>query len=316
MMKVAAALGLVSVALAQDSSSATSSDSNSYGATGFSIYPNYNGSSRVPMGPGMITLAQALSGSNQAVTLNWKNLYGDPACDGSPSSVPNSCGVHIHWGTACEAGVVQGHMFNKDVLASDPWTQVRYVQGQGTKLQVETGFPVSVLVEQGVLLIHDKQGNRMACSQMASGIAPAPLFWQAGGFGVYPGYQGSVRISSGSGVLTASQALSGSNEAVKLVWGDLQGDPSCNGTLNDLPNSCGVHIHWGTSCAAGAVQGHLYNAGFLGPDPWKPVTYVQGQHGTALVETGYSMQTMAQQGVLIAHDKLGQRVACSMFAQP
>lgn len=321
MVKVAAAASLVSVALAKEPTY-HANGREIYGATGFSAFPGYRGRVGLPPSPGLVTVTQASKG---VVSLNWHDLYGDPNCDGSPGYAVNSCGLHIHWGTSCYG--VEGRMWDMNGVDWDPWQGVRYTYGQGMmNVQVETGYPASELVAHGVIIIHDYYGYFMACSRMARGVAlmstppqlqalQSPATWQAANFSVYPGYSGSVRISSNSSVMTASQAVSGSIDAVKLTWQGLQGDPECNGERNGVSNSCGLHIHFGTSCEAGAVQGHMFKTGFLGPDPWTNVTYVHGQNGHALVATGFSVQKMAEEGVLVAHDKLGQRVACSKLSR-
>ena len=91
-------------------------------------------------------------------------------------------------------------------------------------------------------------------------------------------------------------------------------DPACaSGSDPAIPNSCGVHIHAGTSCSADAL-GHYYT-GAVTTDPWTDVYYTVDGLGTASatvsVDTGSSASVMGRR-VLIFHAYDGSRIACTL----
>ena len=66
-------------------------------------------------------------------------------------------------------------------------------------------------------------------------------------------------------------------------------DPLCVNGAGEAGNSCGVHIHVGSSCASDA-GGHYYT-GIVTSDPWTNVGYTSAgcdgtADGTATVTTG------------------------------
>ena len=85
-------------------------------------------------------------------------------------------------------------------------------------------------------------------------------------------------------------------------------------------NSCGIHIHSGTTCADDA-GGHYYDDGTITNDPWAIVEY--GGHGTtsgtaigtASVETGL-LSSELEGRTLIVHGYDGGRIACALLAGP
>jgi Cu/Zn superoxide dismutase len=85
-------------------------------------------------------------------------------------------------------------------------------------------------------------------------------------------------------------------------------EPACE-TAGPEPNSCGIHIHSGTSCDTQAQQdGHYYNPA-IADDPWKSIVYTTGTNTTGEVEYGYTAaETFGK--VFIVHDYDGKRVTC------
>merc|ERR1719284_1715812 len=86
----------------------------------------------------------------------------------------------------------------------------------------------------------------------------------------YYSYTGSPKVSGkvavqGTGLMTtATQTLSWQLSGV---------DPACKrGASPDIKNSCGLHIHQGTSCYDNAL-GHYWNTTLFEADPWATVSY-------------------------------------------
>merc|ERR1712139_290190 len=85
-------------------------------------------------------------------------------------------------------------------------------------------------------------------------------------------------------------------------------------TAGNAKNSCGIHIHAGSSCKNSETQGgHFWNKAFTPEDPWKSVTFsefVQGDRAAGSVSVNYYEPSSVGR-VLIVHDRNGARVACS-----
>jgi Cu/Zn superoxide dismutase len=71
-------------------------------------------------------------------------------------------------------------------------------------------------------------------------------------------------------------------------------------------NSCGIHIHSGTTCASDAGS-HYYDEGTITDDPWATVAYGEyepgtvGSHsGTASVDTGLSSSALEGRALIYA----------------
>ena len=87
-------------------------------------------------------------------------------------------------------------------------------------------------------------------------------------------------------------------------------DPSCSSPSSAI-NSCGIHIHAGTSCTENA-QGHYYT-GTVTADPWTTVVYtavVYTAGGSKTVNTG-ATNVQIRGRTFIIHDRAGVRVACA-----
>lgn len=82
------------------------------------------------------------------------------------------------------------------------------------------------------------------------------------------------------------------------------------------PNSCGVHIHEGTTCTGDAL-GH-YFTGEVATDPWVSVVFNQTDSsgttsGTVSVNTGASSEEQLVGRAVIVHARDGSRVACALL---
>lgn len=91
-------------------------------------------------------------------------------------------------------------------------------------------------------------------------------------------------------------------------------DPECASGPSSADNSCGVHIHAGTSCEEDAL-GHYYMYPVT-KDPWVFLNAVYtadstgAASGTVLVVTGGAAPIGR---TFIVHDKSGARIACAIL---
>jgi len=142
--------------------------------TPFEKYPTYGG--ELPLTSGGL---QIVTDDDGTQTLNWIFPTGlDERCT-EVCDVPNCCGVHIHAGTSCEtADEVGGHFWNETLLSEDPWQDVQYiVDGPGPEvvnlLEVTTKL-TDEEIDGRVVVVHDADGVRIACSIIDLATAPAP----------------------------------------------------------------------------------------------------------------------------------------------
>jgi len=144
------------------------------------------------------------------------------------------------------------------------------------------------------------------CCFNSCGNCNPPL--EAKDFTAYPGYTGDLKAT---GVVTVAGSDSG-----QVITFDLDGvDPRCSADDNsDGPkNSCGVHIHAGTTCTE--AGGHEFNHS-LEHDPWLPISYKSDAEGKAVDSDGTNVATMLPVSevygkVIVVHDHTGARIACS-----
>jgi len=237
-------------------------------------------------------------------TLNFK-LYGvDKACSGNPPKKANACGIHIHEGMSCEENAL-GHYWNKGNYTYDPWSDVTYTSDRHgkavvTDVTVLTGLDAA-RVDGHTFIVHDSTGGRIACGI----ITPVQLSVPA--FTPYPGYTGNLDIW---GSMLVKGQGSSTHAAQELFW-YLNGlSKKClMGPKKETPNSCGVHIHAGFSCAD--AQGHYWDKEAINSDPWATVTY-KGPWGSAKVTTGETMYDVLGR-TMVVHDYDGSRAACGII---
>ena len=133
----------------------------------------------------------------------------------------------------------------------------------------------------------------------------------AAGFAPYYNYAGLLGAVSGSvgPVTTAGVAQSFAYDLAGV-------DPACSGGPGTAPNSCGIHIHSGTSCSADAGA-HYYVNPPITSDPWTSIGYasVGGMaSGTVSgVSTGGGAADIVGRAVVV-HDYGGARIACALLA--
>ena len=100
-------------------------------------------------------------------------------------------------------------------------------------------------------------------------------------------------------------------------------DPACGAGSGAAANSCGIHIHSGTTCTENA-GGHLYTAG-VSVDPWATVSYTSeiytswpdattySTSGSVTITTGATAREILGH-VLIVHAHDASRIACALIA--
>jgi len=134
--------------------------------------------------------------------------------------------------------------------------------------------------------------------------------------GVYPGFKGKPIIGK------VDLLFKGKDVVVKFDL--LHVDGGCK-QPSSAPNSCGIHIHAGTSCQdAPKVGGHYFNKNFIKVDPWATATYggksvvdnfFRADHAEGTTRTigdGFTYdQTIGH--ALVIHDRSGARVTCAII---
>ena len=92
-------------------------------------------------------------------------------------------------------------------------------------------------------------------------------------------------------------------------------DPLCANGAGEAGNSCGVHIHVGSSCASDA-GGHYYT-GIVTSDPWTNVGYTStaggAAQGTAIVTTG-GIGSDVEGRAFVVHNHAGARIGCAIIS--
>ena len=168
----------------------------------------------MPTHPGASTHPSQVSGTIGPIAsfaaiqfFNFALAGADPNCvDGPTQGVANSCGVHIHAGTSCEADAL-GHYYNS-ALASDPWASVTYTSTEAG-LASGRGSPITGLSHANILghtfVVHDLTGARVACALIED--RPGLSKMAAEDFVPYFNYAGNLQASSPSAAFRLSHHL-------------------------------------------------------------------------------------------------------------
>lgn len=132
--------------------------------------------------------------------------------------------------------------------------------------------------------------------------------------GTYPEYTGPA--------ITGDVSMAFDGTSVTVAYNLAGVEAECS-TASDAGNSCGIHIHAGTSCATTSDPlGHYYysDSSTVTADPWSSITYSSGMDGTsttsrgstAKITTGYTAdQTFGR--VFVVHNRAGDRVTCAVI---
>ena len=99
--------------------------------------------------------------------------------------------------------------------------------------------------------------------------------------------------------------------------------PACaacvSGPDTGIANSCGIHIHTGTTCT-GDAGGHLWKAtATVTSDPWASVSYTATASGVASgaasgLDTGLAASDLPGKAFIV-HDRSGARIACAVMGE-
>ena len=201
-----------------------------------------------------------------------------------------------------------GHYYTGGVTV-DPWTNVVYTSdGSGAtsgSLMVTTGGS-SGDVAGRAMVIHDHTGARIACAILG---AATQVTLTASGF--VPYYTSSANFATAGTV--GPMTTVGTTQTFEFSLSGV--DPVCASGPGGNPNSCGIHIHAGTSCVANAL-GHYYT-GAVTNDPWTNVVYTSDANGktsgTLSVNTG-ALSSEVNGRTMIIHDAEGARIACAILS--
>jgi len=145
-------------------------------ADAFEPYPGYSGNLTVE---GTVNI----SGSSFGIQVVTYHLSGvDVECGRGNTTQPNTCGIHVHRGSTC--GDAQGHFWDNTSISSDPWslgpTYLTLFAEASGKSQVATGLDLKDLGGK-VIVVHDFNGGRVACSTLRPDGASSVAFWHDGG---------------------------------------------------------------------------------------------------------------------------------------
>jgi hypothetical protein len=194
--------------------------------------------------------------------------------------------VHIHSGMTCTADAL-GHYYT-GAVTSDPWTAIAYTSdssgASAGSVAVTTGGS-SADVAGRAMIVHAFDGSRIGCAILG---AATQLTLTAAGFVPYFTYTGGLAVAGTVGPMTTS----GTTQS--FVWQLTGVDPLCSSGAGSAGNSCGLHIHAGSSCVSDA-QGHYYS-GAVTSDPWTAIAYTSDSSGasagSASVDTGALSSTL------------------------
>ena len=135
------------------------------------------------------------------------------------------------------------------------------------------------------MIVHAFDGSRIGCALLSDGVDAALA---ATAFVPYFSYSGNMAVSG----TVAPMTTSGTTQTFAYALSGV--DPLCSSGAGSAGNSCGLHIHAGTTCTADAL-GHYYT-GSVTSDPWTAIAYTSDSSGasagSASVDTGALSSTL------------------------
>jgi len=193
-------------------------------------------------------------------------------------------------------------------VTTDPWTSIAYTaNADGTSTgteSVDTGGS-SADVAGRTMIIHGYDGGRIGCSILSNGVDAALA---ATPFVKYFSYTESLTVGGSVAPMTTVGTTQSFTYALTGV------DPACSSGAGSAANSCGIHVHVGTSCTSDA--GAHYYTGSVTTDPWTSIAYTANADGTSTgtesVDTGGSSADVAGRTMII-HGYDGGRIACAIL---
>ena len=245
----------------------------------------------------------------------------DPMCSSGPNTglSANSCGVHIHKGTSCTEDA-EGHYYDTYSIGSDPWGAGYYAADSDGTADVAFALIAgtsSADITGKAVIVHDYNGGRIGCALLEMPMAAQVAAPFGNYFDAAKDLNDTAKQMSGVQIYTTPD-----NTAIDYVLFDV--DPACaagpDTTIN--PNSCGIHIHEGSSCSDDAL-GHYYDKTSIDPDPWGAGYYEAGVDadmgvfaaGSFSLKAGLSQADITGK-TLIVHNHAGDRTHCAPIHAP
>jgi len=137
--------------------------------------------------------------------------------------------------------------------------------------------------------------------------------YEAVGFVPYFNYEGNLKVS---GDVFLKEEVVGSTE-LAFTFKFIGTDPACaKGANASFPNSCGVHVHAGTSCSEDAL-GHYYDTSMM-DDPWAQISYMYDDSGYAIGSFAFDAGLKFEEQLghaFIVHSYDGSRIACAIISK-
>jgi len=124
-------------------------------------------------------------------------------------------------------------------------------------------------------------------------------------------YPGTASDSSYGGIAI----LTWSGQTLVIEYHFQTYDQTCeDGPLDGVANSCGIHIHSGTSCESAAdVGGHYWEMSEFSQDPWSDIVYGQ-EVGSSELNYGFTYDSSVGRAFVI-HNSNGTRITCDLIPE-
>ena len=229
----------------------------------------------------------------------------DPLCASGAGPDLFSCGIHLHTGYSCEEGA-GSHYYVNPPVTSDPWEFASYTTVNGTASGVFSVTTGASDVAGRALIIHGYAfGERQACALLQP-VPEIPAL-KTSGFVPYFSYSGALAVS-GTVVPVVTTDVT---QSFAYDLSDV--DTACSSGAGTAANSCGIHIHSGSTCVADA-GGH-YFTGTVTADPWTSISYTSvggAASGVVTVTTGGTGADIEGRAMVV-HGFDGGRIACALL---
>ena len=211
----------------------------------------------------------------------------------------NTCGAHVHAGTACTSAEWGGHQLNLDGV-TDAWSdQMSYVStdlGEGSSTYSIDILSGNVAVEGKPFILHGASGGKEACGI----LAPATSLVRKYVATLYP--IAPSLVSGFATIYTTDVSL------YLIVTASSQLDEACR------ENACIAHVHEGINCIPAEWGGHQLNID--GSDSWTTTMQYKGTN-----EDGSSVYTIDVEFAntiivgkpMIIHGANGGKEACGLL---
>jgi len=226
----------------------------------------------------------------------------DPSCDDDAA-----CRMTITKSTTCTAPLGANPADPDYYLGEDPWGEVTFdVDTDGfssSASRVNNGYALKDNLGHAVVVRRGDDWIGCGVFVKASSTVNRDVYLRAA-MGRYPGFDGSLAVS---GTVTVAYRT---DDTFKFEY-DLAGvEADCE--------TCGVHIHSGTSCATHEqVLGHEWNSGMV-QDLWTPAGGATYHADDDRAEGHFSLYNGFGYGrnlahAVVVHAKNGTRVGCGVL---